>query len=360
MSCALSISDRRGYTEYRMATAHTDLSDIVALLKRADFFMRLLPDDLYWLASKSELVPAPAGTVLFRPGDKALRFFIVRSGAIVVSRIDASGRTEEMARFVEGDVLGDFDFSRGASYDAMAASAEDAEILVFPGRGQTMDDLARERPDVAARILLRSVAMISARVRSTQRLISENAPWVRELRRQMYTDAATGLWSRAFLEEELSHSIEPPAAVVLCKPDHFKELCDGWTHAAGDFAMLRIGSILKDEARSLRNAWAIRLRSNETAVIASACGHAEALALAERIAGAYSRIDLAAVTSNQEFHLSASIAIASWPADASDLRELVDQTYGLLLRAWKDGGARIYSLAGSTVAAPDTARSSSS
>lgn len=338
-----------------MATAHTDLSDIVALLKQAEFFTRLLPDDLYWLASRSELVSMSVGTVLFRPGDKALRFFIVRSGAVVVSRVDVSGRTEEMARFVQGDVLGDFDFSRKAEYDAMAASAEDAEILVFPRRGETMDDLARERPDVAARILLRSVAMISARVRSTQRLISENAPWVRELRRQMYTDAATGLWSRAFLDEELPRSLEPPGAVVLCKPDHFKELCDGWTHAAGDFAMQRIGNILKDEARSLRNAWAIRLRSNETAIIASSCGHGEALALAERIMGAYGRIDLASVTSGQQFRLSASIAVASWPADGSDLRELVDQTYGLLLRAWKDGGARIYSLAGSASAAGSAA-----
>ena len=320
------------------------LADIVPLLKRSDFFSRLLPDDMYWLASRSELAACPSGTVLFRPGDRAVRFFIVRTGSVAVSRLDAGGRSEEMARFVAGDVVGDFDFSRAAAYDAAAVCAEDSEILSFPGRGATMDDLARERPDVSARILLRTVAMISSRVRSTQALISDNAPWVRELRRQMYTDSATGLWSRAFLDDELARSIEPPAAVLLCKPDRFKELCDGWTHAAGDAAMERIAVLLKDEARALRRAWAIRMRSNETAVIAAGCGLDQAAALAERIRVAYAAIDLSPVTGDPEFRLSASVAIAAWPEDGKDFKELVEQAYGLMTRAWKDGGDRVYRL----------------
>ena len=48
-----------------------------------------------------------------------------------------------------------------------------------------------------------SLAMISGRLRATHRLIAENAPWVRELNRQIYTDPATGMWSRAFLDEEV-------------------------------------------------------------------------------------------------------------------------------------------------------------
>ncbi|HPE90571.1 MAG TPA: diguanylate cyclase, partial [Spirochaetales bacterium] len=245
---------------------------------------------------------------------------------------------------VAGDVVGDFDFSRAAAYDAAAVCAEDSEILSFPGRGATMDDLVRERPDVSARILLRTVAMISSRVRSTQALISENAPWVRELRRQMYTDSATGLWSRAFLDDELARSIEPPAAVLLCKPDRFKELCDGWTHAAGDAAMERIAALLKDEARALRRAWAVRMRSNETAVIAAGCGREQAAALAERIRASYAAMDLSPITGSPDFRLSASVAIAAWPDDGRDFKELVEQAYGLMTRAWKDGGDRVYRL----------------
>ncbi len=180
--------------------------------------------------------------------------------------------------------------------------------------------------------------MISSRVRSTQALISDNAPWVRELRRQMYTDAATGLWSRAFLDDELPRSLEPPVAIVLCKPDRFKELCDTWTHSAGDAAMERIAAILKDEARGMRKAWAVRLRSNETALVASGCRPADADELARRLAAAYRGIDLGAATGGSDFRLSASIAVASWPEDGQDFRDLVEQAYGLMMHVWKDGG----------------------
>ena len=258
--------------------------------------------------------------------------------------VDGAVRSEEMARFVSGDVVGDFDFSRGAAYDAAATCVEDSAILAFPGDGLTMDDLVRERPDVSARILLRTVAMISSRVRSTQSLISENAPWVRELRRQMYTDAATGLWSRSFLDDELHRTLEPPAIVVLCKPDRFKELCDTWTHAAGDAAMEKIAALLKDEARAMRRAWAVRLRSNETAIVAGGCKPEDAQALASRLAAAYRGIDLSAITGDSGFRLSASIAAAAWPRDGKDLRDVVEQAYGLMTRAWKDGGDRVYSL----------------
>lgn len=346
-TAAIPLCPRTGYTLLCMK-ANSGLSDIVALLRQSEFFSRLLDDDLFWLASKCELAAFPSGTALFRTGDKAQRFFILRSGVVAASRVDVSGHVEEMARFEAGDVVGDFDFSRGAMYDAEADCVEDCEILVFPRRGETMDDLARERPDISARILLRSVAMISSRVRSTQALISDNAPWVRELRRQMYTDASTGLWSRTFLDDELQRSLEAPAAIVLFKPDRFKELCDTWGHGAGDVAMERIAAILKEEVRAIRKAWAIRLRSNETAIVASACRPEQAIELAGRVQAAYARMELGAVTGDPSFHLSASVALASWPQDGRDFKGLVEQVYGLLLRAWKDGGARIYRLSGDT------------
>lgn len=328
-----------------MATISEGLSDKVSLLKGSDFFSRLLQDDMFWLASKSELFSCHEGHVLFNAGEMARRFFIIRTGLVAVSRLDVSGRSEEMARFVAGDTVGDFDFSRGAAYDAKAVCLEPSMVLAFPGRESTMADLVRERPDISARILLRAVTMISSRVRSTQALISDNAPWVKELQRQMYTDSGTGLWSRAFLDDELHRTIEPPAAILVCKPDRFKELCDGWTHAAGDFAMERIATILKDEVRGLRKAWAIRLRSNETAIVASDCSHSDVDALATRVSAAFAGLDLSTVTGEADFNLSVSMAIAFWPEDGQDFRGVVEQAYGLMMRAWKDGGDRVYRLA---------------
>jgi CRP-like cAMP-binding protein len=136
----------------------------------------------------------PAQTSVFIEGERAERFYIVRRGTVVVYRRGEGERLDEMARFEAGDVVGDFDFSRRAVYDAMARAEDETELVAFPAYGLNMDDLARERPDIAARILLRSVAMISSRVRSTQATYPKMPPGYASLRRQMYTDSATGLW----------------------------------------------------------------------------------------------------------------------------------------------------------------------
>ena len=323
-----------------MEQSKIDLVDMVEILGKTELFSRLLPEDLKWLAGKAAVRHYPAQTPVFKEGERAERFYIVHSGTLAVYRRGEGERLDEMARFEAGDVVGDFDFSRRAVYDAMARAEDETELVAFPAYGLNMDDLARERSDVAARILLRSVAMISSRVRSTQALISENAPWVRELRRQMYTDSATGLWVRAFMDEELPKTLEAPAALILIKPDRFKELCDAWGHGAGDVAMERIAAILKEEARRLRSAWAVRLRSNETALIVSNCPADEAAIILKHLAEAFGGIDIAEVIGGEQFHFTASMAVAVWPEDGPDFKQLVEDAYGFLMRAWKEGGDR--------------------
>lgn len=326
------------------------LADTVALLEKSEFFSRLLSDDLYWLASRSCLAAYADGETVFRPGERASRFFIIRRGSLVVAR-QSGGASEEMARFVDGDVVGDFDFARDAVYDAGGRAVGPSEILVFPGLDRSFPELCSERPDVGARILLRSVAMISSRVRSTQLLISQNAPWVRELRRQMYTDAATGLWSRSYLEEEILRNLEKPSALLLIKPDRFKHLCDSWGHAAGDQAMERLALALKAEARRRRSSWAVRLKSNETAVAVSGCTRAEAIELSGFIASAIARVDLSDITGPSAFSFSASMALAMYPEDGDAPLALLEAAYGVLMKAWADGGNRLYLLGDGKAAA---------
>lgn len=324
-----------------MRRMNLGLADTVALLEKSEFFSRLLSDDLYWLASRSSLVAYKDGETVFESGQKASRFFIIRAGSLVVAR-HAGDTREEMARFVAGDVVGDFDFARDAVYDASGQALGDSEILVFPGLGIDFSDLCSQRPDVAARILLRSVTMISSRVRSTQQLISQNAPWVRELSRQMHTDAATGLWSRSYLEDELFHHLEDPTAFILVKPDKFKILCDTWGHAAGDLAMERLALALKSEARRRRFCWAIRLKSNEMAVVSYRCSQAEAIELSGFIASALSSVDMTDVCGPGAFSFTASMALALYPSDGIDPSALMEAAYSSLMKAWADGGKRLY------------------
>ncbi|HAP43593.1 MAG: hypothetical protein A2087_09810 [Spirochaetes bacterium GWD1_61_31] len=322
-------------------------SGVVALLQRAEFFSRLLPDDLYWLASHSGVYGYKAGDSVFAPGEPASRFYIVHQGSVEVCRQGADGSLEPMATFIDGDVLGDFDFARQASHDVRAVAGAATELLLFPDLGQSIDSIAAARPDISARLLLRAVSMISSRVRSTQMLISENAPWVRELRKQMYTDAATGLWQRSYLDEELPRKLlrATPVALLFMKPDRFKDLCDHWGHAAGDLAMARIAELLQAEA-GREGGWAIRLRSNETALVIPRCTAEKAGWLAGRLVRAFAALRLDDSLAGSVGGFTVSMALGFWPLDYASFRPLVERTHACLMSAWQDGGDRIYRTGG--------------
>ncbi|MBL8967940.1 MAG: diguanylate cyclase [Spirochaetaceae bacterium] len=325
----------------RRAACAIERGELLGLLRKSELLSGLLDDDLDYAAESSECFVLPAGETLFSPGERAKRFYLVRSGEVGAFKPEEP--RHELARFVAGDAIADFDFAAGAVLDAEARVMADAELVAFPRRGLGMQDLAREKPDAAARIHLRALSMISKRLRSTQRLISENSPWVRELRRQIYTDASTGLWSRTFLDEELPRSLEPPTAIVLVKPDRFKELNDAHGHGAGDQAMAILSGILVAETEALGRGWAVRLRSNETALVVPRCDMAEATAVARRLAAAVAGIEVPAAAGTG-FAFTASVAIAVWPEDGAEWRRLVDGAYGVLTKAWRDGGARMYRL----------------
>jgi diguanylate cyclase (GGDEF)-like protein len=316
--------------------------DILSLLRKAELFNALLEDDLEYIATRVCLKSYPSGKTVFLTEGKADRFYIVKSGEVSVVRGDKEGRMTEMARFLEGEVVGDFDFAMRAKHNANAIAASDSELLVFPMDGICLEDLAREKPDTVSRILLRSLVMVSSRLRSTHKLIAENSPWIRELKRQIYTDPPTGLMSRTFLDEEVPKLLKSPTAVILMKPDRFKLLNDAYGHKAGDEAMSLIAELLLAQTQAMERGWAIRLKSNETALIIPDCPERQAhFALCE-LAKSLSRLDISQVYPESEFRFSGSFAMGIWPEDDADFHRLFEKAENVLWRAWKDGGDRAY------------------
>ncbi len=303
------------------------------LLRKAELFQSLLDDDLAYIASSSSMKSARKGREVYAPGSKAERFYIVAEGELSVLRSAEGGGRTEIAKFLPGEVVGDFDFAIGRKVaDSVVASA-DSLLLVFPAEGKSLADLAAEQPGAISRMTLKSLVMVSSRLRAAHALVKENAPWVRELRLQIHTDPSTGLWSRAFLEEELPGLIARPTAVVSLKPDEFKALVDGYGHAAGDAAMARIADRLKEMA-SRDGGWAVRLASNQTALVLPRSSAAAARDAAEK---ASSRLSVPEAGGTR---LSFSAAYGVWPDDCADFRELLDRCEKVMMRIWKEGGSR--------------------
>lgn len=326
-------------------TGDGDLLQHTEVLRNTDLFKGLSEQDLGYVISRMSVIPLQKGERLFSSGQRADRCYILKSGSIRVFKRLEDGVIDDLAVFTPPDVLGDFDFARRALYDACAEAREASVVWAFPGLTYDMDTLAHEAPEPIAQVNLRSLVMISGRLRATQRLISENAPWVQELRRRSFEDPGTGLWNRSFLDEELSKNPEAPFSLILFKPDRFKILVDSRGHAAGDEGMIKIAAILKETVRGRGTGWALRLKSNEVALALPQCTGAEAQSIAQEVRRAIESLEPVPASGDfPPFAFTASACFGVWPEDMAPWADFFSALYNLLLETWRNSEPRLVRL----------------
>jgi len=314
-------------------------------IQKQDLYKNLSKEEIDYIILHSEILNLSKNKVLFSSGDNASRFYILTSGDIRVFRKKDRGE-EEMARFTSGDTIGDFDFARGARYDADAEAVKDSQLIVFPSKGFSIDSMILEKPDIACKIKMNAIIMMTARIKSTNRLVLDNMSWVQNLHRRAYEDAGTGLWKQTIIKDEIIENLKKPAALIMVKPDRFKKLVDTNGHSAGDEAMIKIALILKNFTRIMGHGWALRFKSNETGLIFDNCGEEQTVSIArslERDIAAMESVPLNSSNAKRTdyFHFTATISWTIYPSDGADWDNLFAGNYASLLDNWKSGGERI-------------------
>jgi len=321
-----------------MIPANVDSS----LVKKTELFNNLSTEDINFVVFHSGMLNLSKNTLLFSAGEKANHFFILTEGAVRVYKNRNDGGEDEMARFTAGDTIGDFDFARGANYDACAEAAEDSKLVVFPCDGYSIDSLAGEEPRAVCHILLNAILLMTGRIKSTQKLILEKMPWVQELHRRVYEDSGTGLLKQNLINDEIINVLNDPSALIMLKPDRFKILVDSRGHSAGDEAMIRIAIILKNITRKLGHGWALRFKSNETGLIINNCDYSQAEKIAEELYNAIAAMEPVTASGDiPAFSFSATISWAVWTKAGINWESLFNGNYAALLDAWRAGGDRI-------------------
>jgi len=309
---------------------------------KADLFSNLLPMERHLVANYTGTMLLRKGGILFSRGKKAECFYLLLEGQIRVYKTREDEGEDEIARFTSGDIIGDFDFSRGAGgaeYDANAVALEDSSLVMFPGLGFTLESIAKEAPHVVSKILLSCTAMVTGRIKSTRKLIVESMSWVQDLHRKLHEDPGTGLWKRSFIDEDMKQFLEDPMALILLKPDRFKVLVDGLGHSAGDKAMIQIATLLKNITRRLGKGWALRLKSNETGLLINKCDASQAEALALSLSSSLAKLaPIPMENGADDFTFSGSVVWGIWPQDNSSWDSFFEGCYNLLLNTWKAGG----------------------
>ena len=314
----------------------------VSLFLKNNLFSHLLPAEKQFVASRSGILQLQKGGLLFSPGNKAQHFYLLKKGIIHVYKPLAGSRTNELARFAPGDYIGDFDFARGADYDAYAEAAEDSQLVLFPCVGRTLESFIPEAPLIVSKILLNSISMVTGRIKSIRKLIVESMTWVQEFRHKIHEDHGTGLWKQSLIIDELNQLLENPISLIMLKPDRFKVLVDVRGHEAGDKAMVKIAAVLKNITRMLGQGWALRFKSNETGILVNNLDAAATEKLAFALAEDIARLPPVPLGNDKgNFSFTGSIVWGLWPSDDRSWDSFFEGIYKLLLEANKAGGYRV-------------------
>ncbi len=305
------------------------------VLAQAALFSSFSRDELEFLADRSEFISCEDGRKLFEPGDAGDRLYLVASGDIVIRSPDGA----VLAEFVAGDSFGELELLTRTARNATAVADGPSTVLAFPAGGASLQDALSSQPAMAARIMRSFLLVISGRTRKSNALVKENSPWVRELRKQVYGDKLTGLLNKAYLEENLPKALTAPLALIMMKPDNFKEINDRFGHEVGDAALVLMAGEL--ERAVGKDGTAVRYMGNELAVIYPGMGRERALEAAKAIQDRLTALDVASLAGDPELKLSMSFGIALYDEHGSDAEALIKASAGLPLAARGRGGSLI-------------------
>jgi diguanylate cyclase (GGDEF)-like protein/PAS domain S-box-containing protein len=165
-----------------------------------------------------------------------------------------------------------------------------------------------------------------------------------KLRQMAIHDPLTGLFNRGegmrVLEEEIERAgrYHRPLSVIMLDIDHFKRINDTYGHGVGDKVLCGTANQLEKLVRTSDTV--ARYGGEEMLIVLPETGLGEALLLAERL-----REGVAANRVRQEngesISVSASLGVASYPAQGSSLEAVLAAADQALYKAKADGRNRV-------------------
>ncbi len=185
----------------------------------------------------------------------------------------------------------------------------------------------------------------------------ENSRLYAEASKKARIDELTGLLNRRSLDELIVAEISRHSryggtfSIIILDLDGFKAFNDSYGHPAGDKLLARIGNILKSTIRSADQAF--RYGGDEFAILLPNTPIDATNLVAER-----TRKQVASKTRTNDISITASLGLASWPADGIGPAEVIAAADAALYQAKRSGGNKIYCASGTLLPTNDTITSS--
>jgi len=158
----------------------------------------------------------------------------------------------------------------------------------------------------------------------------------KELIKLANTDMLTGLYNHRYFQERLHEyfndsSIDNPLSLIIIDIDFFKHYNDSYGHLAGDNIISSIGNILAENVGM--TGFASRYGGDEFVMVLPACTSNEAVRKAEIISEKVRKQSFQGEEHQPDGKITISCGIATYPAHASNIRDLVEYADRALYRA---------------------------
>jgi diguanylate cyclase (GGDEF)-like protein len=165
-----------------------------------------------------------------------------------------------------------------------------------------------------------------------------------------YTDHLTGLRNYRYFAEQLNHEVlrsdqySEPLSLVMIDIDHFKAFNDRNGHEAGNEILRRVGAIVRARLRKVDVG--ARYGGEEFAVILPSTPKRGAHTAAERLRAAIEAHDFPGAEGQPLGRLTASLGVATYPAEGRNAAEFVECCDRALYHAKAEGRNRVGFLGG--------------
>ena len=145
------------------------VDETVRLLAATEVFGEVEPRELEEVAKVAVPRNWERGEILFREGDQGDTCYLIRSGAVLLTREHQDGRMVALAELRGGSLFGELAMFRGERRSATAEVIEPASALAL--LANDMQRLVRRNPDLSLKLLASLAERVS---RTNERLLQQS------------------------------------------------------------------------------------------------------------------------------------------------------------------------------------------
>ncbi len=141
--------------------------DIASVLSNCPIFSSIKKTNLKKIIADSQKLTFSAGEQIFRPSQKAERFFVIISGKVRIFKVSPKGDEQILHIYGQGDTFGEAAMLSGIKYPAYCEALGETSLLAICR--DALRDQIGQNPDIAMGML----AGLSGKLREFNRLIEE-------------------------------------------------------------------------------------------------------------------------------------------------------------------------------------------